>query len=253
MTTERAHVQRRNMPRRSVRRRSRDEEDPNFVVALDFGYSHDFTALVLLERVEYSSEQFANNDDPAENSIKFHVGHLKRFPLGTQVHDIISFVSQLMARRSLAGRTGLIVDATGGGIPIVQEMRRCGLRPVPVTITAGVHASRNNVPKRDLMSRLLLILQHRRLRIPRDVKMRAELVEEFENFTVKFKSNGRATYSAAAGAHDDLIMALSLACHFFESRRGVARVHATLIGPTFSSASARLDLQRMFENRLLYR
>ena len=194
---ERPRAQRRDVARRSIRRRSRGEENPKFVVALDFGFSRDFTALVLLQRVEDGNDPLCEESDVGENPIKYHVLHLKRFPLRTQMPEIISFVAQLLARRTLAGRTGLVVDATGAGIPIVQEMRRRGMRPVAITITGGVRISGNNVPKRDLLSRLSLLFQQHRLRIPPDIKLRAELVEEFENFTVKFTPNGRATYSAA--------------------------------------------------------
>jgi hypothetical protein len=253
MPIERQFVRRQEILRRSVQRRSRDEESPKFAIALDFGISRDFTALVLLKRVENEEDQISDEIDKAQDRIKYHVGHLKRFPLRTQAPKIISFVLELMARRTLAGRTGLIVDATGAGMPIVQEMQRCGLKPVPITITGGNGTKGNNVPKKDLVSRLLLLFEQRRLRIPPDINLRDELVAEFENFIVRFTAKGNATYSAAAGAHDDLIMALSLACHFFERRRGTPRVHATVIGPTYGRTSARFDAQRMLEDRLLYR
>jgi hypothetical protein len=64
--------------------------------------------------------------------------------------------------------------------------------------------------------------------IASNVKLRAELIEEFNNFILKYTQNGNPTFSAAAGAHDDLIMALVLACYFFENRRGLPRVYATI-------------------------
>ena len=158
-----------------------------------------------------------------------------------------------MARRTLAGRTRLVVDASGIGIPIVKEMRRYGLRPEPITFTAGSRAKRNNVPKRDLLSGLLLLFQQRRIRIPSNVKLRAELIEEFNNFILKYTPNGNPTFSAAAGAHDDLIMALALACYYFENRRGLPRVHAAIVGPTSNQISSRLDFERFLQDRMLYR
>ena len=155
-----------------------------------------------------------------------------------------------MASRTLARRTGLIIDATGGGIPIAQEMRRQRLRPVPITITGGALASGNNVPKRELVSRLLLFLQQRQLKIPPDIKLRQELVDEFNSFVVKFKENGNATYSAAAGAHDDLIMALALACHFFATRRRMPLVQVTFLGRR-SGTDGELYFQRLLEDRML--
>jgi hypothetical protein len=174
-----------------------------------------------------------------------------RFPLGTESPEIIAFVSQLMARRKLAGRTRLVVDATSFGMPITQEMRRRGLMPVPITFTSGVRAKGNNVPKRYLVSGLLLLIAHHRIKIPPDIKLRAELIEEFDNFTAKYTKKGNPTFSAAAGAHD-LIMALSLACYFFENRRGLPRVYATVVGTPGNRISSILDLERFLQDRMLY-
>ena len=72
-------------------------------------------------------------------------------------------------------------------------------------------------------------------------------------FTAKYTKNGNPTFSAAAGAHDDLIMALTLACYFFENRRGLPRVHATVVGTTRNRISSQFDLERFLQDRMLYR
>jgi hypothetical protein len=251
--SERPVTRRQDVVRRSVQRRSRNDQSPTFVVAVDLGISRNFTALVLLKRVECQVDETLDYRDPARNPVVYHVLHLKRFPLGTESPVIIEFISQLMARRTLAGRTGLVVDASGIGMPIVKEMRRCGLNPVPITFTPGGRTRRNNVPKRDLVSGLLLLFQQSRIRIPSNVKLRAELIEEFNNFILKYTQNGNPTFSAAAGAHDDLIMALSLACYFLENRRGLPRVHATVVGSAGNRISSALDLERFLQDRMLYR
>ena len=251
--TERPITRRRDVVRQSVRRRSRNEGNQNFVVAVNLGISRNFTALVLLERVEQQADGTWDDSDPAQNPIVYHVRHLKRFPLGAELPEIISFISKLMARRTLAGRTGLVVDASGIGMPIVKEMQRCGLRPVPITFTSGARAKRNNVPKRDLVSGLLLLFESHRIKIPTGIKLRAELIEEFDNFTAKYSKNGNPTFSAAGGAHDDLIMALTLACYFFENKRGLPRVHATVVGPTSNRSSSLLDFERYLQDRMLHR
>jgi hypothetical protein len=211
--TNRPMTHRRNVVRRG------SEQEFDHVIAVDLGHVRDFTALVELKRV----------DDPARDQPIYHVGHLKRFPLGTQTPEISEYLSSALARKPLANRTGLIVDGTGAGTPIVQEMRRCGLPAVPIYITGGQKANGSNVPKQQLLSLLLLLLQQRRLKIPQDVRLRAELVEEFNNFMTKRSPSGYLTGSAAAGAHDDLIMALTLACYFFEYRRRRTSVDATIV------------------------
>jgi Terminase RNaseH-like domain len=163
-------------------------------------------------------------------SSHYHVRDLKRFALGTQTPEIIENICRRMARRSLVDRIGLIVDATGIGSPVVQQMRELGLRPIPITITGGNRPNGFRVPKRDLLSRLLLLLQQGRLRISADLELCSELRKEFENFTIKYTAQGKPTYSASSGAHDDLIIALCLAVHFFECRRSVPPVLATVVG-----------------------
>ena len=156
------HTQRQPVERRPSRRFSRTGRAPDYVLALDFGYSHDFTTSVLLQRVECELDQTANEDNTQQHRVQYHVKHLKRFPLRTEVPTIISFVIKQMLLPGLKERTGLIVDATGGGIPITQEMRRNGLKPIGMTITAGSRPNGDNVPKQHLLSRLLL----RVLRVP---------------------------------------------------------------------------------------
>jgi hypothetical protein len=234
--------------RRSIRRRSRDEEDPRYVIGIDFGITRNYTALAILERVDCRANSSTSTQHP--NPIVYHVGHLKRFALGTDTPEIINFVSDFMKVKRYAERTGLIVDASGIGAPIVKEMRRYGLYPVPVTITASGRTTLTNIPKRHLMSALRLQFEQGRIRIPASIKLRDTLIEEFNNFTVKFSNNGNPIFSSIAGAHNDLIIALALAVHFFENRRRLPRVHATVIGPT-QSTSGRLYLERLAEDRML--
>jgi hypothetical protein len=252
MSSQRPNVHRRSVERRSVRRLSRGDQNPKFVLALDFGFVRDYTALVLVERVNCPDDPLMRTN-AAEDRVQYHVRDIKRFPLGTQTPQIIENICQRMTLRSLAGRTSLIVDATGAGIPIVQEMRQRGLRPVPITITGGGRMKGFSVPKRDLVSRLLLLLQQHRLRISSRLPLRLELKEEFNNFNVKFTANGKPTYSASSAAHDDIIMALCLAVHFFEGRRGVPRVHATVISSQVARSSVRLDLEYSLQDRMLSR
>ena len=231
--TERATTYRRNVVRRG------SEQDIDHAIAVDLGHVRDFTALVLLKRV----------NDPTRDRAIYHVGRLKRFPQGTQTPEIIEYLSWTLARETLADRTRLIVDATGAGTPIVQEMRRSGLPALPIFITGGQKANGNNVPKQQLLSRLSLLLQEQRLRIPQEVKLCAELVEEFNHFMARQSANGYLTGSAAAGAHDDLIMALALACYFFECRRRRTILRATFVSGESRGPMDRGDLFEWFRER----
>src|ERR1700680_2855863 len=135
--SERPTIERRHVVRRPVRRRSRNDEGPQFILGLDFGFSRDYTALALLERVAFNDTDGIDEGGTVRNRAQYLVRHLKRFRLRTEAPEIIAHVANTMQKRRLAGRTGLIVDGTGAGLPIVQEMRRRGLMPVAITITGG--------------------------------------------------------------------------------------------------------------------
>ncbi|MGH8542119.1 MAG: hypothetical protein ACREX3_00395 [Gammaproteobacteria bacterium] len=185
-----------------------------FVVGLDLGQAQDPTALAVLERSPGVAPA-----DPV-----FHrVRHLHRWPLWTSYPVIVSDVRDLLDRPPLKGAvTALVVDATGVGAAVVDLFEDAGLgvRLVPVTITAGAEAHEVDlgwrVPKRDLVGISQVLLQRRRLRIAKALPEAARLLEEMEQFRVEITERGRDTYAAAAGAHDDLVLAVALACWFGE-------------------------------------
>lgn len=122
-----------------------------------------------------------------------------------------------MRSASMRGSASLVVDATGVGRPVVDLFVGAGLQPIAVTITAGAAPSANGtahrVPKRDLCAILQVLLQARRLRIAAAMCERTSLVDELLAFRVKIDgATARDSYGAGAGAHDDLVMALALAC-----------------------------------------
>jgi hypothetical protein len=247
---DRPNVRRQAVQRKPVRRRSRNEQTPRYVVAVDLGFVRDPTALVVVERVERADYQ-ANG--AVEGRARFDILDLKRFPLRTPFPVIIDDICRLMAWAPLKDQTGLIVDATGLGLPITQEMQRSGLRPVPITITGGSETKGLHVPKQALLARMLLLLEQKRFGLARDLDLAAELRQEFANFTVRLTANGKATYSASSGQHDDLIIALCLAVHFFECRRRVPLVHATVISSPVARSSVRFNLARAGEEGMLSR
>jgi hypothetical protein len=86
-----------------------------------------------------------------------------------------------------------------------------------VTITAGdkSHGKGNDwsVPKKDLFGELQVLLEDRRLKVPRKLAQSGALVEELTNIRMWQKPGGRTTMGAeGTGEHDDLAMAVALAC-----------------------------------------
>jgi len=185
-----------------------------YVMGLDLGQARDPTALAILERVPG-----ATRADPVTHEVR----HLHRWPLWTPYPQIVGNVREMLERPPLTRATAaLVVDATGVGAAVVDLFEDAGLgvRLVPVTITAGNEAHEGfegwRVPKRDLVGVVQVLLQRRRLRVAQGLAEAARLVEEMEQFRVDITERGRDTYAAAAGAHDDLVVALALAAWFGE-------------------------------------
>jgi hypothetical protein len=111
-----------------------------------------------------------------------------------------------------------VVDETGVGRPVCDLFEDQGLYPLRVTITAGYGAEvkdsarHYSVPKLQLVSRLQSLLHDRRLRILKGLPDVPALVSEFSDFQQRITDAGRWRFGARTGAHDDLVLALSLSC-----------------------------------------
>jgi hypothetical protein len=183
----------------------------SFFLGLDLGQAQDPTALVAVERIETLSGTNA----------RYHVRHLERAPLGMPYTGIVSRISVLLGRDPLCGRTRLVVDATGVGAPVVDLLVQARMSPVAVTITAGETVSRDGaayrVPKRDLVGTMQVLLQSGRLKIADAIPEARLLVKEMLAFRVKITTSAHDTYGAwREGAHDDLVLAVALACWYGE-------------------------------------
>ena len=81
-----------------------------------------------------------------------------------------------------------------------------------VTITGGERASGDSVPKQDLMAELLVLLENGKLAIG-NLREGARLQKELMEVRTHVYASGRTRLGAEGeGKHDDLVMALALAC-----------------------------------------
>lgn len=92
-----------------------------------------------------------------------------------------------------------LVDATGVGDPIVEDLRKAGLQVEPVVFTGPLKSA--------LVENLMLLFEQGAIRIPQD----PILIDELKGFTFETLPSGRDRYSAPDGRHDDTVMALALA------------------------------------------
>jgi hypothetical protein len=176
-----------------------------FVIGCDPGQAVDPTALTVV--------QVGSGQRPV-----FRCGHLQRLPLGVSYPEMVWRTRELMDRPIFRGRVTLVVDETGVGRAVCDLFEHQNLYPVRVVITGGYGAEvkessrRYSVPKLQLVSQVQSLLHDRRLRIQRGLPDVPALVSEFSDFQQKVTDSGRWTFGARAGRHDDLILALSLAC-----------------------------------------
>ena len=184
-----------------------------YVVGLDLGQSQDYTALVVCE-------YFRPDGDTLQH---YHLRHLERVPLGTSYPVIVSRVQTILAAEALQQRCTLVVDATGVGQAVVDMLRQAGMYPKAVYIHGGdrVHAYGNtcyNVPKRDLVGVLQVLLHSRRLEFAAEHPMTPVLMQELANFKVTIDPRtAHDSYAAwREGVHDDLVLATALACWWGE-------------------------------------
>lgn len=106
---------------------------------------------------------------------------------------------RIKAISHLYNRAPVVIDATGVGDPIADDLMSEGVPILPVKFT--------NESKKIMVEKLSLWIQQRRIRML-DIK---ETREEFTNFTYEVLPSGRIRYNAPAGVHDDIVMAHALA------------------------------------------
>ena len=188
-----------------------------FYLGLDLGQRRDHSALAVVERMEqwrpWGPGEFQG----------MQLRHVERMPLGLRYPQVVERVREVMELPELRGQCELAVDGTGVGRPVVDMLRDGGLgcEISSVTITGGEKETggpaygggQYNVPKKDLMASVQMALEKGELTIAHDLREAAALVEELVDVRNTARESGRDRVGADRyGEHDDLVIALALAC-----------------------------------------
>jgi len=191
-----------------------------YFVGLDLGQRQDPTATAVVEWKEYNGAWDAVAFDYRKET-SLSLRYLERMPLGTPYPEVVWEVGCTMRSRQLAGaeRRHLVVDGTGVGPAVVDLLRQEDLQGKlwPVTITGGdterYADGYYRVPKRDLVVGLQVLVQQGGLQIAEGMKEGAALVKEMAEMRVKVTGSGHEQFGAwREGEHDDLVLAVALAC-----------------------------------------
>ena len=210
-------------------------------VGVDLGQQRDFTAISVTEKVPlptgtYTREAYYDNyyGQTRFRSVEvgkpeYRVRHLERPPLGTSYVKVVERILELL--ESLKDtELVLAVDTTGVGRPVADMLKRhlgkwlethrqVRLTTGWITITGGDSVTKAEggglrVPKRDLASAPLVLMQNGQLKIAAEMPLAETLRKELLNFKVKINiATAHDSYEAwREGDHDDLVLSVALAC-----------------------------------------
>ena len=174
-----------------------------YFIGVDLGQRGSHTAFVVLERFDEQPD-FTDVLRGQGMRRRYIVRQAERVALGTPYNEVIQRLNQIVGRLSPRGLCVVVVDESGGGVPVVESMRRelVGCRIVPIMITSGQTASGTSVPRAMLITKMQVMAERDELEIASGCRDGEALVRELAHLTLDRNRDGE---------RDDLAMALSLA------------------------------------------
>ncbi len=162
------------------------------LAGLDLGQKDDYTALVVV-------------DSGPTGATVILVDRFRKLPYPDAV-------DRVLARLEPHSDARLLVDCTGVGVAVGDVLRARGVRFTPVTIHGGTRIRRDadgtvRMPKSALFLPLSRLLGSRRLELPA-----GPLADELRDFGRRVDPRTGHERLEARRGHDDLVVALALAC-----------------------------------------
>jgi hypothetical protein len=112
----------------------------------------------------------------------------------------------------------LAVDITAVGQPVLAMLRRSDVKAWarPITVTSGHQATRAEtggwlVPKKELVSLLQILLQARRIKVPKSLPDADTLVQQLATFKAKVPAQDETLLDWRERPHDDMVLAVAIA------------------------------------------
>lgn len=190
-------------------------EKRQFIISADLGQANDYTAISIMEKITTGAGVLGFR---GEGEIAYHLRHLERPPRGTEYPAVVDRLIEIFHSEQLKKHSrAVVIDLTGVGRPVYDLMVKSGFHYSlnAISITGGGtvnYVDRHyNVPKRDLVTNLQVMLQNGSMRIAKGIKEADALVEELANFQVKISESGHDTYGGRSGVHDDLVLSVAMA------------------------------------------
>ena len=202
-----------------------------YFVGLDLGQSADYTALAVLQTVK-------DRTGGGNFRTVMQLRHLQRYQLRTPYTTIADGVVDVMRSKALTGdesdpashrvaraKAELLVDKTGVGRGVTDILKERGLKFTGIVIHGGETTHNTDdayhVPKKDLVAALEVPFDKGTLKIAEGLELWPALREELQSF--RRKQNPKTAHVSFEhwrdSDHDDLVLAVAMACWGATSRR----------------------------------
>jgi hypothetical protein len=187
-------------------------------VGVDIGQKVDPTAIVVAE-VQLRNYELSTYGVPRGGECHFAIRTIERLPLDTPYPTVVSRLVEIknnLEQRNIQ-RVDFWIDATGVGQPVVDLLKDKGLRVRAVYLTGSDKAEHGqyehewSIGKLVLINRLKVLQQTGRLHVPNSAETQT-LLNELANYEIKYTDCGHVQFGGRTGIHDDLVIALGLAC-----------------------------------------
>lgn len=150
--------------------------------------------------------------------------------LGLRLHNLRAWAvaNGYTARSPIS----VFIDVTGIGRATFDLLRESipssHVKITAVTLTAGSEATRKghelHLPKMELVDKLRLLMEERRIEVPPTSKEYRALTSELRTFLGTKVAANTVTTGAKAGRHDDLVVALGLAIYGADAPTAVTHI-----------------------------
>jgi hypothetical protein len=177
----------------------------SYVMGLDLAKFHDFTAIVVVDKYDHN--------------VVF-LDRFQKLPYTLQKQRIFEVARKYNCK--------IIIDSLNVGAAIGDELRAEGLNVMDFK-TAGTISDdwQKRGSKERMVENVAMLFEQRNLFIPPD----DYLVDELESFSYDLSDTGNLKYTAPEGLHDDLVMALCLACWELKGKAKTILQLANLVMP----------------------
>ena len=122
-----------------------------------------------------------------------------------------------------------LIDATGLGDPICDDLLRAGVAVEPIKLT--------NEVKKEIIEKLSIWIEQRKI----EILNIPDTIRELKNFTYDVSSSGRIRYEAPAGFNDDIVISLALACRSLTPIIKIVKIEPSIIKQSYAQAVRNLN------------